>query len=76
MKLKFNGIYEKKTRGCPVCGRSKSEIVFSTTKSFYLPSGRYQTFRVGQEYEVSETDTHFLLTYKSAKGSVFEVIDG
>lgn len=76
MKIKFNGIYEKKTRGCPVCGRSKSEIVFSTTKSFYLPSGRLQTFRVGNEYEVSDEDAHFLLSYKSSKGDVFEVIDG
>lgn len=74
MKLKFNGIYEKKTRGCPVCGRAKTEMVFSTIKSFYLPSGRLQTFRVGKEYEVSEKDANFLLTYKSAKGPSFEVM--
>lgn len=74
MKIKFNGIMEKKTRGCPVCGRAKRELVFSTVKSFYLPSGKYQTFRVGTEYEVSEKDMNFLLTYKSGKGPAFEVV--
>ena len=74
MTIKFNGIIEKKTRGCPVCGKSKTEMVFSTVKSFYLPSGRNQTFRVGKEYEVSEKDAKFLLTYKSPKGSAFEVV--
>lgn len=67
MKIRFNGVIEKKTKGCPVCGSSRSVLKFSETKSYYLPSGAYKSFRMGQTYEVSERDGEFLLSYRYMK---------
>lgn len=71
MKLKFNGITERATKGCPVCGGGrKKDVAFRTTKTFILPSGITKTFRVGKVEEVSDIDGDFLLSYSG----VFEVV--
>lgn len=64
MILRFNGSVERESHGCVPCGtRSVSESVFRRSKTYYLPSGRSLTFRVGQTYDVSEEDGEFLLLY-------------
>lgn len=63
MKIIFKGVKEKRS-GCPVCGQRSSDVVFRTSKSYILPSGAVKTFRMGQEYEVSDRDGAFLLSYK------------
>lgn len=79
MKIQFNGIIEKRTKGCHVCGKRKSDSQFQTMKSYILPSGITKTFRVGHPEEVSDSDGAFLLSYKylSPTGEtkqVFEVV--
>lgn len=80
MKLKFNGITEKRSKGCPVCGGGgrKTDIAFRTTKTFILPSGVTKTFRAGKIEEVSEEDGDFLLSYNYTLNGVtkpsFEVV--
>lgn len=79
MKIKFNGIIEKRTKGCPVCGKRVTDSQLRTMKSYILPSGITKTFRIGMEEEVSETDASFLLSYKytDPEGKVkpvFEVV--
>ncbi len=79
MKIKFNGIIEKRTKGCPVCGKRVTDSQLRTMKSYILPSGITKTFRIGREEEVSETDASFLLSYKytDPEGKVkpvFEVV--
>ena len=64
MRLKFNGVMEKKSDGCPVCGGRRSTYKFASVRSYYLPSGGMKTFRAGQTYEVSERDGNFLLSYR------------
>lgn len=49
MKIRFNGVMEKKTHGCPVCGGAKVDVRWSATKSYYLPSGKFKAFRAGQK---------------------------
>lgn len=70
MRIKFNGITEKRSKGCPVCGKSRAETTFKTTKTFILPSGVTKTFRTGKIEEVSPEDADFLLSYNGA----FEVV--
>lgn len=79
MKIKFNGIIEKRTKGCPVCGKRTTDTQLKTMKSYILPSGITKTFRIGREEEVSETDASFLLSYKYTGSDgkvkpVFEVV--
>lgn len=79
MKIKFNGIIEKRTKGCHVCGKSRSDSQFQASKSYYLPSGKYKTFRVGRIEEVSDQDGAFLLNYQYQTRTgeikkVFEVV--
>lgn len=68
MKIKFNGILEHKgSSGCSACGsKRKSSFGFTTVKSYFLPSGKQQTFKVGEIYTVSDSDGSFLLSYNSA----------
>ena len=64
MKIRFNGILEKKSGGCIPCGRAKvSDRVMSTKKSYILPSGVTKTFYVGRTEEVSDSDGAFLMEY-------------
>lgn len=75
MKVKFNGVHERKGKHCSSCGKSVSKYSFVTHKMYILPSGRNKTFYVGRIEEVSEKDGKFLLSYKDAKGNaVFEEV--
>lgn len=80
MKIKFNGIYQRVNKGCPVCGRRSSESNYAYIKTYILPSGITKTFRMGKTEEVSESDGNFLLSYQSMdkEGNVhpaFEVVN-
>lgn len=81
MKIKFNGVLEKKSGGCAKCGhKAKSKYGFTSTKMYILPSGQTKTFRVGAVTEVSEQDGNFLLSYiyddvNGNKRPVFEKVD-
>lgn len=64
MKIKFNGVLEKKADGCIPCGRKKvSERIMAMKKSYILPSGITKTFYVGRTEEVSDEDGAFLMKY-------------
>lgn len=64
MKIKFNGVLEKKTSGCGACGsRTVNGYAFVTTKSYILPSGINKTFKVGVIEDVADIDGQFLLGY-------------
>lgn len=77
MRIKFNGIVEKRKSGCSACGRSRSSSQFQTMKSYILPSGDTRTFRAGQAVELSDEDAAFLLQYKyrSPDGEVKQVFE-
>ena len=67
MRVVFKGIVEKGHKGCPVCGRRKSDYIYRSRRSYILPSGNSKTFRAGVPVEVSDRDGNFLLnlTYES-----------
>lgn len=65
MRVIFNGMIEKRTRGCKPCGKARTETGFTTVKSFMLPSGITKTFRKGRVEEVSDSDGEFLLQYEA-----------
>lgn len=78
MKVKFNGVIERKRSGCKCKGRATSSR-FVTSKMYILPSGAKRTFRVGQEVEVTDLDADFLLSYsytdpEGRVRKVFEVV--
>lgn len=80
MKVVFNGLMETKSGGCSSCGkRKKTEQGFTTTKHYFLPSGREETFYMGRPVEVSDTDGAFLLSYettdKNGTRKVFSRVD-
>lgn len=64
MKIRFNGIVEKRSKGCPVCGSRKQVNQFIASKMYMLPSGAVTTFRAGKVVEVKDEDGEFLLAYK------------
>lgn len=81
MRIKFNGVLEKKNGGCSACGKkSKSSYGFTNSKLYHMASGRSQVFRTGEVYEVSDIDGNFLLQYNDmpdANGlsrKIFEVV--
>lgn len=79
MKVKFTGTVERRKKGCPVCGRHRSEYAYRSRRTFILPSGMTKTFRVNDAVEVMDSDGEFLLTYTytDAHGVVkhaFEVV--
>lgn len=63
MKIRFNGVIEKRKSGCN-CAKSKTETGFVSSKSYYLPSGLSKRFFRGKIEEVSDEDGYFLLDYK------------
>lgn len=78
MKVKFNGIMERKKGGCSKCGaKSSSTYKMMPSKMFILPSGKTVTFFVNRETEVSDTDGDFLLQYKytDKQGNVQSVFE-
>lgn len=80
MKIMFNGVIEKRKKGCSVCGQKRTEMGFSGSKTYILPSGITKTFRAGKCVEVKDEDADFLLSYRYEEGgevrNVFEVCDG
>lgn len=70
MRIVFLGMLVKKSGGCACRRRSNSQLV--NTRTFFLPSGKMQTFRAGREEEVSDSDGAFLLneTYTSPTGEI------
>ena len=78
MRVVFKGIVEKGHKGCPVCGKRRSEFTYRSRRPYILPSGITKTFRAGIPVEVSDSDGRFLLgiTYES-QGEIkhaFEVL--
>lgn len=67
MKLKFNGLLEKKESGggCN-CKKQGSGYGFVNQRMYILPSGQTKTFYVGKTEEVSDRDGEFLLSYNQA----------
>lgn len=66
MRLRFNGMFVNmsgKTGGCRCHGTRAGGQMFITHKTFILPSGATRSFSVGQEYDVSDLDGNFLLSY-------------
>lgn len=77
MRLKFVGVIEKSSRGCPVCGKRRSENQLLSSKTYYLSSGNKITFRAGRPVDVSDEDGEELLTYTytDPKGQVRHVFE-
>ena len=63
MKVVFNGTVEKRSSGGCNCKGKTTNSTFIRSKMYILPSGRSETFIVGQPVEVSERDGQFLLSY-------------
>ena len=61
MKIVFNGVLERHTKGCNCKKVSNTEYGFVTSKMFILPSGQTRVFRAGKVEEVNATDAKFLL---------------
>ena len=78
MKIKFNGLLEKKGSGCN-CKRQSSGYGFVSSRMYILPSGQQKTFYVGNVEEVSERDGQFLLSYSVSDSNgtrkVFEKVE-
>jgi len=66
MRVKFNGMFARKSKrggGCGCHGSSVGGLGFITHKTFVLPSGAVREFSMEGEYEVSDLDGNFLLSY-------------
>ena len=65
MRIRFNGMITtvRKGGGCACHGGSTTGRAFVTHKTFILPSNQTRTFRIGEEYDVSDADGNFLLSY-------------
>lgn len=66
MKIKFNGLLEKRSGGCN-CKRQSNGYGFVNSRMFILPSGISKVFYTGRVEEVSERDGNFLLSYNSSE---------
>lgn len=79
MKVKFNGLLEKKASGGCNCKRQSNGYSFVNSRMYILPSGAQKTFYVGKVEEVSERDGNFLLSYSTVdangKRAVFEKVE-
>lgn len=75
MKIVFNGVLEKVTKGCNCKRQGNTGYGFVSQKMYILPSGNTRTFTVGKVEDVSDQDAHFLLSYmyKDANGAFREV---
>ena len=61
MKIKFQGMTDIRTTGCPVCGTTKRGKTYKRREKFYLPSGRVEIFTIDRVSTVSDTDGKWLL---------------
>ncbi len=80
MKIKFNGVLEKRTKGCNCKKVGNTEYGFVTQKMFILPSNTTRTFTVGKVEEVNNRDAQFLLEYNyvdvnGVRRDVFSKVD-
>lgn len=75
MKVVFNGLLEKRSKGCNCKKHGNSEYGYVSQKMYILPSGITKTFVVGKPEEVSPSDGNFLLQYKypDANGAYREI---
>ena len=78
MKVIYKGEFEKRVTGCVPCHKKAGRsYTFSTSKTYYLPSGVSKTFYLDKPVDVSEIDGNFLLSYNyidvnGHKRAVFE----
>lgn len=64
MLVRFNGMYQNVKSGCVPCGHKVvGKRTFMISRTFILPSGITKSFHIGEEYEVSDLDGNFLLSY-------------
>ena len=63
MKIVFNGMLEKITKGCNCKKQGNSGYGFVTQRLFFMPSGAERVFQVGKVEEVNEKDAQCLLSY-------------
>ena len=80
MKIVFNGLLEKHTKGCNCKKQGNSEYGFVTQRMYILPSGTTRTFTVGKVEEVNDRDANFLLSYvyddvNGSKREVFSKVE-
>ena len=80
MKIKFNGLLEKHTKGCNCKKVGNTEYGFVTQKAFFLPSGNQRVFIAGKVEEINERDGMFLLSYSyddmnGARREVFSKVE-
>lgn len=75
MKIVFNGVLEKHSKGCNCKKVANTEYGFVSQKMYILPSGNTRTFIAGKPEEVNNMDAQFLLSYmyKDANGAFREV---
>ena len=75
MKVVFNGVLEKVSKGCNCKRQGNTGYGFVSQKMYILPSGMTKTFIVGKPEEVSPQDGNFLLRYMyvDVNGSYREV---
>lgn len=77
MKVRFNGMILKKTKGCGCSGKTSS-LGMTAVWGLTLPSGTHKVFRKGHIEEVTEEDADFLLDYEytqdGTKKKAFEVV--
>ena len=82
MKIKFNGILEKKVGGGCNCKKQSSDYGFVNSRMYILPSGVTKIFYLGRVEEVSERDGKFLLSYNQAPDvnghsrEIFTLVEG
>lgn len=75
MKVKFNGLVEKRTNGGCNCKRQSTGYSFIRSKMFIMPSGAKKMFYEGSVEEVSERDGAFLLSMNGEREVFTEVGD-
>lgn len=78
MKIKFKGIVQENSGGCPVCGKKrKGKYSFVSTKLYALPSGRTIMFRAGAIEEVTDSEGEYLLKnmYMDSDGTMKPVFE-
>lgn len=80
MKIVFNGMLEKITKGCNCKRQGNTGYGFVSQRLFFLPSGTERVFTVGKPEEVNDRDAQFLLSYvyddlNGAKREVFSKVE-
>lgn len=80
MKIVFNGMLEKVTKGCNCKKQGNTGYGFVSQRMFFLPSGTQRTFIVGKVEEVNTKDANFLLSYvyndiNGARREVFSKVE-